>query len=126
MFIDNQFDINELTNIKLEKQDRTPSKFLMRGAKFFDETRHYLRKNNELGEYALPASALATYIYLHFYVNDIGLLPRDFKLSFIANASDIAYTTIHTGFQSLLTAGLVRENLLTEEYQYMNFAIMLD
>ncbi|MCR6784314.1 hypothetical protein, partial [Bacillus thuringiensis] len=69
--------------------------------------------------------ALATYIYLHFYVNDIGLLPRDFKLSFIANASDIAYTTIHTGFQSLLTAGLVREKFIDGRipvYELCNYA----
>ncbi|MGM2776448.1 hypothetical protein ACS2QO_28610, partial [Bacillus cereus group sp. Bce015] len=92
MFTNDDFNINELTNIKLDTTSNIPSKFLMRGVKMFDETRHYLLKNNELGEYALPSSALATYIYLHFYVNDVGLLPRDFKLSIISNASGIAYT----------------------------------
>jgi len=112
MIIEKDFDINELTQINLPKQNKTSSKFLMRGAKMFDETRHYLLKNNELEGYALPSSALATYIYLHFYVNDVGLLPRDFKLSIISNVSDIAYTTIHTGFQILLTSGLVRETFM--------------
>ncbi|MES1053685.1 hypothetical protein FOA24_32800 [Bacillus thuringiensis] len=125
MFENDNFEISELTNINLSKQYNTPSKFLVRGAKMFDETRHYLLQNNELGEYALPSSALATYIYLHFYVNDVGLLPRDFKLSIIANASDIAYTTIHTGFQLLLTSGLVQETFIDGKipvYELCNYA----
>ncbi|MES5860660.1 hypothetical protein QCI47_29790 [Bacillus cereus group sp. RP29] len=96
------------TNMKFSKKNKT-SKYLMHGPKFFDELRIYLIKNNELGEYALPSSALATYILLHYKVNDLGRLPRDFKLSTIANESDIPYTTIHTGFQALLHSGLVRE-----------------
>ncbi|MFD0769036.1 hypothetical protein ACFQZ1_09035 [Bacillus sp. CGMCC 1.60114] len=97
------------TNMKFSKKKKTQQKFLMHGPKFFDEINQYLLKNHELGEYALPSSALATYILLHYKVNDLGQLPRDFKLSDIANESDIPYTTIHTGFQALLRSGLVRE-----------------
>ncbi|MFF2242360.1 hypothetical protein ACFVUU_30410 [Bacillus thuringiensis] len=124
MFKKNDFDINELTNIKLDTTSNISSKFLMRGVKMFDETRHYLLKNNELGKYALPSSALATYIYLHFYVNDVGLLPRDFKLSIISNASGIAYTTVHTGFQALLESGMVREVFINgiSIYEICNYA----
>ncbi|RKI20302.1 hypothetical protein [Bacillus thuringiensis] len=124
MFTNNDFDINELTNIKLDTTSNISSKFLMRGVKMFDETRHYLLKNNKLGKYALPSSALATYIYLHFYVNDVGLLPRDFKLSIISNASGIAYTTVHTGFQALLESGMIREVFINgiSIYEICNYA----
>ncbi|MGD6955505.1 hypothetical protein ACQCWI_28365 [Bacillus thuringiensis] len=124
MFEYNDFDINELTNITLSNVNNSQSKFLIHGVKFFDETRHYLRKNNELGAYALPASALAAYIYLHFYVNDVGVLPRDFKLSIISKASDIAYTTIHTGFQELLKSGLVQETFMNgiPVYELCNYS----
>ncbi|MGQ4286402.1 hypothetical protein ACS4JF_17750 [Bacillus thuringiensis] len=107
------------------RKSNTPSKFLMHGPKFFDELRIYLIKNNELGEYALPSSALATYILLHYKVNDLGRLPRDFKLSIIANESDIPYTTIHTGFQALLHSGLVREIFINGKipvYEICNYA----
>ncbi|MDP1459700.1 hypothetical protein Q8G37_25180, partial [Bacillus wiedmannii] len=63
------------TNMKFSKKNQK-SKYLMHGPKFFDELRIYLIKNNELGEYALPSSALATYILLHYKVNDLGRLPR--------------------------------------------------
>ncbi|PRD06733.1 hypothetical protein CQ058_29510 [Bacillus sp. MYb56] len=111
------------TNMKFCKKNKK-SKFLMHGPKFFDELRIYLIKNNELGEYALPSSALATYILLHYKVNDLGRLPRDFKLSNIANESDIPYTTIHTGFQALLHSGLVREIFINEipVYEICNYA----
>ncbi|QDZ76867.1 hypothetical protein D0437_29070 [Bacillus cereus] len=112
------------TNMQFRKSN-TPSKFLMHGPKFFDELRIYLIKNNELGEYALPSSALATYILLHYKVNDLGRLPRDFKLSIIANESDIPYTTIHTGFQALLHSGLVREIFINGKipvYEICNYA----
>ncbi|WP_265939378.1 hypothetical protein [Bacillus thuringiensis] len=124
MFTNNDFDINELTNIKLDTTSNISSKFLMRGVKMFDETRHYLLKNNKLGKYALPSSALATYIYLHFYVNDVGLLPRDFKLSIISNASGIAYTTVHAGFQALLESGMIREVFINgiSIYEICNYA----
>ncbi|WP_144507415.1 hypothetical protein [Bacillus mycoides] len=106
------------------RKNNTPSKYLMHGPKFFDELRIYLIKNNELGEFALPSSALATYILLHFKVNDLGRLPRDFKLSIIANESDIPYTTIHTGFQALLHSGLVREIFINgiPVYEICNYA----
>ncbi|MDR4329615.1 hypothetical protein [Bacillus pseudomycoides] len=113
------------TNMKFSKKKKTQQKYLMYGPKFFDELRIYLIKNSELGEYALPSSALATYILLHFKVNDVGLLPRDFKLSDIANESDIPYTTIHTGFQALLRSGLVRETFIDEKipvYEICNYA----
>lgn len=112
------------TNMKFSKKNKK-SKFLMHGPKFFDELRIYLIKNNELGEYALPSSALATYILLHYKVNDLGRLPRDFKLSIIANESDIPYTTIHTGFQALLHSGLVREIFINGKipvYEICNYA----
>ncbi|PEW64424.1 hypothetical protein CN448_27380 [Bacillus cereus] len=112
------------TNMKFSKKNKT-SKHLMHGPKFFDELRIYLIKNNELGEYALPSSALATYILLHYKVNDLGRLPRDFKLSTIANESDIPYTTIHTGFQALLNSGLVREIFINGKipvYEICNYA----
>ncbi|MCQ6342620.1 hypothetical protein NPM06_23865 [Bacillus cereus] len=112
------------TNMKFSKKNKK-SKFLMHGPKFFDELRIYLIKNNELGEFALPSSALATYILLHYKVNDLGRLPRDFKLSTIANESDIPYTTIHTGFQALLHSGLVREIFINEKipvYEICNYA----
>ncbi|OQR53376.1 hypothetical protein [Bacillus sp. CDB3] len=112
------------TNMKFSKKNKT-SKYLMHGPKFFDEIRIYLIKNNELGEYALPSSALATYILLHYKVNDLGRLPRDFKLSTIANESDIPYTTIHTGFQALLHSGLVREIFINGKipvYEICNYA----
>ncbi|PFK07872.1 hypothetical protein [Bacillus cereus] len=112
------------TNMKFSEKNKT-SKFLMHGPKFFDELRIYLIKNNELGEYALPSSALATYILLHYKVNDLGRLPRDFKLSTIANESDIPYTTIHTGFQALLHSGLVREIFINGKipvYEICNYA----
>ncbi|MFY0138157.1 hypothetical protein [Bacillus cereus] len=112
------------TNMKFSKKNQK-SKFLMHGPKFFDELRIYLIKNNELGEYALPSSALATYILLHYKVNDLGRLPRDFKLSTIANESDIPYTTIHTGFQALLHSGLVREIFINGKipvYEICNYA----
>ncbi|MDF9530632.1 hypothetical protein [Bacillus cereus] len=112
------------TNMKFSKKNKK-SKFLMHGPKFFDELRIYLIKNNELGKYALPSSALATYILLHYKVNDLGRLPRDFKLSTIANESDIPYTTIHTGFQALLHSGLVREifiNGMIPVYEICNYA----
>ncbi|MGG1328612.1 hypothetical protein ABE222_17975 [Bacillus tropicus] len=112
------------TNMKFSKKNKT-SKHLMHGPKFFDELRIYLIKNNELGEYALPSSALATYILLHYKVNDLGRLPRDFKLSTIANESDIPYTTIHTGFQALLHSGLVREIFINGKipvYEICNYA----
>ncbi|PEF37097.1 hypothetical protein, partial [Bacillus wiedmannii] len=112
------------THIQFRKNN-TPSKFLMHGPKFFDELRIYLIKNNELGEYALPSSALATYILLHYKVNDLGQLPRDFKLSNIANESDIPYTTIHTGFQALLHSGLVKEIFINGKipvYEICNYA----
>ncbi|WP_242325634.1 hypothetical protein [Bacillus cereus group sp. BfR-BA-01353] len=112
------------TNMKFSKKNKT-SKYLMHGPKFFDELRIYLLKNNELGEYALPSSALATYILLHYKVNDLGRLPRDFKLSTIANESDIPYTTIHTGFQALLHSGLVREVFINGKipvYEICNYA----
>ncbi|MEK4503665.1 hypothetical protein [Bacillus sp. FSL R12-0069] len=121
----NIIDTNSFkTNMKLSEKYQK-SKFLMHGPKFFDELRIYLIKNNELGEYALPSSALATYILLHYKVNDVGRLPRDFKLSTIANASDIPYTTIHTGFQALLHSGLVREIFINEKfpvYEICNYA----
>lgn len=113
------------TNMKFSKKKETQQKYLMYGPKFFDELRIYLIKNSELGEYALPSSALATYILLHFKVNDVGLLPRDFKLSDIANESNIPYTTIHTGFQALLHSGLVREILINNKipvYELCNYA----
>ncbi|MEB8734879.1 hypothetical protein P4G91_28355 [Bacillus cereus] len=112
------------TNMKFSKKNKK-SKFLMHGPKFFDELRIYLIKNNELGEYALPSSALATYILLHYKVNDLGRLPRDFKLSTVANESDIPYTTIHTGFQALLHSGLVREIFINGKipvYEICNYA----
>lgn len=112
------------TNMKFSKKNKT-SKYLMHGPKFFDELRIYLIKNNELGEFALPSSALATYILLHFKVNDLGRLPRDFKLSTIANESDIPYTTIHTGFQALLHSGLVKEIFINGKipvYEICNYA----
>ncbi|CCW04874.1 MULTISPECIES: hypothetical protein [Bacillus] len=112
------------TNMKFSKKNKK-SKFLMHGPKFFNELRIYLIKNNELGEYALPSSALATYILLHYKVNDLGRLPRDFKLSIIANESDIPYTTIHTGFQALLHSGLVREIFINGKipvYEICNYA----
>ncbi|PDZ43713.1 hypothetical protein [Bacillus wiedmannii] len=112
------------TNMKFSKKNKT-SKYLMHGPKFFDELRIYLIKNNELGEYALPSSALATYILLHYKVNDLGRLPRDFKLSTIANESDIPYTTIHTGFQALLHSGLVKEIFINGKipvYEICNYA----
>ncbi|PGC86456.1 hypothetical protein [Bacillus toyonensis] len=115
---------NFKTNMKFSKKNKT-SKYLMHGPKFFDELRIYLIKNNELGEYALPSSALATYILLHFKVNDLGRLPRDFKLSTIANESDIPYTTIHTGFQALLHSGLVKEIFINGKipvYEICNYA----
>lgn len=113
------------TNMKFSKKKSSQQKYLMYGPKFFDELRIYLIKNSELGKYALPSSALATYILLHFKVNDLGLLPRDFKLSCIANESNIPYTTIHTGFQSLLQSGLVREILIDNKipvYELCNYA----
>lgn len=73
----------------------------------------------------MPSSALATYILLHYKVNDLGRLPRDFKLSIIANESDIPYTTIHTGFQALLHSGLVREIFINGKipvYEICNYA----
>ncbi|MGU3443137.1 hypothetical protein ACLBXI_25005 [Bacillus cereus] len=112
------------TNMKFSKKNKT-SKYLMHGPKFFDELRIYLIKNNELGKFALPSSALATYILLHYKVNDLGRLPRDFKLSTIANESDIPYTTIHTGFQALLHSGLVREIFINGKipvYEICNYA----
>ncbi|MGH0417813.1 hypothetical protein [Bacillus cereus] len=112
------------TNMRFSKKNKK-SKFLMHGPKFFDELRIYLIKNNELGEYALPSSALATYILLHYKVNDLGRLPRDFKLSIIANESNIPYTTIHTGFQALLHSGLVREIFINGKipvYEICNYA----
>ncbi|MEK4677684.1 hypothetical protein LW858_31570 (plasmid) [Bacillus cereus] len=112
------------TNMKFSKKNKT-SKYLMHGPKFFDELRIYLIKNNELGEFALSSSALATYILLHFKVNDLGRLPRDFKLSTIANESDIPYTTIHTGFQALLHSGLVKEIFINGKipvYEICNYA----
>ncbi|PEZ26958.1 hypothetical protein CN345_24625 [Bacillus thuringiensis] len=111
------------TNMKFSEKNKK-SKHLMHGPKFFDELRIYLIMNNELGEYALPSSALATLILLHFKVNDLGRLPRDFKLSTIANESDIPYTTIHTGFQALLHSGLVREIFINgiPIYEICNYA----
>ncbi|MEB8732811.1 hypothetical protein P4G91_17205, partial [Bacillus cereus] len=112
------------TNMKFSKKNQK-SKYLMHGPKFFDELRIYLIKNNELGEYALPSSALATLILLHFKVNDLGRLPRDFKLSTIANESDIPYSTIHTGFQALLHSGAVREIFINGKipvYEICNYA----
>ncbi|MED1384475.1 hypothetical protein P4U30_30410, partial [Bacillus mycoides] len=121
----NIIDTNSFkTNMQFSEKNQK-SKFLMHGPKFFDELRIYLIKNNELGEYALPSSALATYILLHYKVNDVGQLPRDFKLSTIANASDIPYTTIHTGFQALLHSGLVREIFINGKipvYEICNYA----
>ena len=111
------------TNMHFKKTN-TPSKFLMHGPKFFDELRIYLLKNNKLGEYALPSSALATLILLHYKVDDLGRLPRNFTLSIIANESDIPYSTIHTGFQALLHAGLVREIFIhgIPVYEICNYA----
>ncbi|MCQ6305653.1 hypothetical protein [Bacillus cereus] len=111
------------TNMQFRKTN-TPSKFLMHGPKFFDELRIYLLKNNKLGEYALPSSALATLILLHYKVDDLGRLPRNFTLSIIANESDIPYSTIHTGFQALLHAGLVREIFIhgIPVYEICNYA----
>ena len=111
------------TNMKFSKKIKI--KIPHAWAKVFDELRIYLIKNNELGEYALPSSALATYILLHYKVNDLGRLPRDFKLSIIANESDIPYTTIHTGFQALLHSGLVREIFINGKipvYEICNYA----
>ncbi|MED3467776.1 hypothetical protein P4485_18050 [Bacillus thuringiensis] len=111
------------TNMQFKKTN-TPSKFLMHGPKFFDELRIYLLKNNKLGEYALPSSALATLILLHYKVDDLGRLPRNFTLSIIATESDIPYSTIHTGFQALLHAGLVREIFIhgIPVYEICNYA----
>ncbi|PEK69600.1 hypothetical protein [Bacillus pseudomycoides] len=120
----NNVILDELTNVKFSKKNKT-QKYLMHGPKFFNETRKYLIKNNELGEYALPSSALATYILLHYKVNDLGRLPRDFKLSNIAIESNIPYTTIHTGFQALLHSGLVREIFINGKipvYEICNYA----
>ncbi|HDR4948838.1 TPA: hypothetical protein QCR51_005456 [Bacillus cereus] len=111
------------TNMQFRKSN-TPSKFLMHGPKFFDELRIYLFKNNQLGEYALPSSALATLILLHYKVNDLGRLPRNFTLSTIAYESDIPYSTIHTGFQALLHASVVREIFIhgIPVYEICNYA----
>ncbi|ANS52402.1 hypothetical protein BT246_71120 (plasmid) [Bacillus thuringiensis] len=119
-----QIDTNSFqTNMQFRKTNTT-SKFLMHGPKFFDELRIYLLKNNKLGEYALPSSALATLILLHYKVDDLGRLPRNFTLSIIANESDIPYSTIHTGFQALLHAGLVREIFIhgIPVYEICNYA----
>ncbi|MED1107675.1 hypothetical protein [Bacillus paramycoides] len=113
------------TNMKFNNKKKQIQKHLMHGPKFFDETRRYIIKNHELGKYALPSSALATYILLHYKVNDLGLLPRDFKISDIAKESDIPYTTIHTGFHSLLDSGLVKEVLINGKipvYKICNYA----
>lgn len=122
---DVQIGTNSVQTHMQFRKNNTLSKFLMHGPKFFDELRIYLIKNNELGEFALPSSALATYILLHYKVNDLGRLPRDFKLSIIANESDIPYTTIHTGFQALLHSGLVREIFINGKipvYEICNYA----
>lgn len=98
----------------------------MHGPKFFDELRIYLIKNNELGEYALPSSALATYILLHYKVNDLGRLPRDFKLSIIANESDIPIQLFIQVSKLYFILDLLEKFLLTEKFQCMKFATMQD
>ncbi|MGE6617587.1 hypothetical protein [Bacillus mycoides] len=111
------------TNMKFSKKNRT-SKYLMHGPKFFDATRKFLIKNSELKECALPASALATYILLHYKVDDLGILPRDFKLKELKTMSGIPYSTIHTGFQVLQTEGWVEEIFISgiPHYKICNYA----
>ncbi|MEJ9126723.1 hypothetical protein P4I92_24030 [Bacillus cereus] len=100
------------TNMKFTEKKKKEQQFLMHGPKFFDESRKFLTDNSKLKDYALPASALATYILLHFKVDDLGILPRNFVLKELEKASGIPYSTIHTGFQILQTEGLVEEILV--------------
>ncbi|PGU11157.1 hypothetical protein COD22_31180, partial [Bacillus thuringiensis] len=46
------------------------------------------------------------------------------KLSIISNASGIAYTTVHTGFQALLESGMIREVFINgiSIYEICNYA----
>lgn len=100
------------TNMKFTKKKKTEQQFLMHGPKFFDETLKILVKNSELKEFALPASALATYILLHYKVDDLGVLTRNFKLKELEMMSGIPYSTIHTGFKVLQDEGWVEEILI--------------
>ena len=112
------------TNMKFSKKIKI--KIPHAWAKVFDELRIYLIKNNELGEYALPSSALATYILLHYKVNDLGRLPRDFKLSIIANESDIPIQLFIQVSKLYFILDLLEKFLLTEKFQCMKFATMQD
>lgn len=103
----NQLDttIKSFTNVQTSKNTYN-QKYLMNGPKFFDGLLKRLKLENEVG---LPASSLATYILLHFKVNDLGLLPTDFVLADLAKENSIPYSTIHNGFHILLERNLVRE-----------------
>lgn len=90
---------------KLHRQQ----KFLMHGPKFFDGLFKRLKFEMDENPTGIPASALTTYILLHFKVNDMGLLPTDFVLADLGRELDIPYSTIHSGFQTLLSRQLVKE-----------------
>lgn len=111
------------TNMKFTKKKKTEQQFLMHGPKFFDETRKFLNENSKLKNHALPASALATYILLHFKVDDLGILPSNFVLKELEIASSIPYSTIHTGFKVLQDKGLVEEILISgiPHYKICNY-----
>ncbi|MCU5065053.1 hypothetical protein OB986_28085 [Bacillus cereus] len=106
---------------KLHKQQ----KFLMHGPKFFDGLFKRLRLEINENPNGIPASALVTYILLHYKVNDMGLLPTDFVLADLGRESDIPYSTIHTGFQTLLSRQLVKEIFINgiPVYEITDYAI---
>ena len=106
---------------KLHKQQ----KFLMHGPKFFDGLLKRLKLEIYENPNGIPASALVTYILLHYKVNDMGLLPTDFVLADLGKESDIPYSTIHSGFQTLLSRQLVKEvfNNGIPVYEITDYAI---
>ena len=106
---------------KLHKQQ----KFLMHGPKFFDGLLKRLKLEIHENPNGIPASALVTYILLHYKVNDMGLLPTDFVLADLGKELDIPYSTIHSGFQTLLSRQLVKEvfNNGIPVYEITDYAI---
>ncbi|WP_430510705.1 hypothetical protein [Gottfriedia solisilvae] len=116
------FDVN-ITQLPLSPKRMSPYK--VDGGKFFDNLNKLLREQHDAVQF--PASSLAAYILLHLECDPFGRIEFDnksihddkrFNLNIAAKRSSIPYTTLYTGFQTLLQRNLVREILIDGKPYY--------
>lgn len=104
-------------------------KFKMYGFKFFDGSLKRIKAELEVTDPApITSSAIALYIALHGQCDDNGLLPKDFKISTLAEKLNQSYSTVHTAFSELISRSMVREIFIGEApyevsvYEIANYA----